>query len=170
MFPCQNELPTFGVFPISPYPPSLPASEERAVEVGSLSLSARLAYAGLGIGLFALLGTAACLEPAATGFGTHRQLGLPACTWMELWGMRCPSCGMTTSWSLALRGDWYAAARANPAGLLLFVQAICTAPCWLWIGIRGCHLKTNGFAFASLALLVTAFFLAILDWIAKIAS
>lgn len=84
--------------------------------------------------------------------------------------MRCPSCGMTTSWSLTARGDWGAAARANPAGLLLFVQALCTAPYWLWIGIRGFRFQSQAFAFGSLALLATAFFVAIVDWIAKVAG
>jgi hypothetical protein len=133
-------------------------------------MNSRFAYGLMGIGLLALLGTAGWLEPATNGYGTHRQLGLPGCTWMELWGMRCPSCGMTTSWSLAIRGDWYSAAQANPAGLLLFFQAACTAPYWLWIGIRGSHFKTKPFAVGSLVLLATAFFIAILDWIVKIAG
>ena len=45
--------------------------------------------------------------------GTHQQLGLPPCTVLDWFGIRCPSCGMTTSWAHMVRGQVLAAARAN---------------------------------------------------------
>ncbi|EMB13504.1 putative membrane protein [Rhodopirellula europaea 6C] len=36
-----------------------------------------------------------------------------------LFGLRCPACGMTTSWSWLTRGDLVASASANLSGMLL---------------------------------------------------
>jgi len=51
--------------------------------------------------------------------GTHRQLGLPACTLDALTGAGCPSCGMTTTFSLLMHGDPLAAWRTNWAGCVV---------------------------------------------------
>ncbi|WP_168164463.1 DUF2752 domain-containing protein [Pirellula sp. SH-Sr6A] len=133
-----------------------------------LTRSVRCAYGLMSCGLFALLTIAAQLSPATEGLGTHRQLGLPGCTWMEVWGVRCPSCGMTTSWSLAMRGDWVAAARANPAGLLLFFQAWITAFYWAWASVRGTSYRSRWFAMGSVGLMVVALVVAIADWLWKL--
>ena len=50
---------------------------------------------------------------------THRQLGLPACTFKEITGLPCPSCGMTTSFSLLIHGDVWNSLQANFAGTAL---------------------------------------------------
>jgi hypothetical protein len=50
---------------------------------------------------------------------THRQLGLPPCTFYSVTGLPCPSCGMTTSFALLVRGDVANSARANVVGTLL---------------------------------------------------
>jgi hypothetical protein len=50
---------------------------------------------------------------------THRQLGLPECTFKEKTGMPCPSCGMTSSFSLFVRGDFLNSIRANWVGTLM---------------------------------------------------
>ena len=45
---------------------------------------------------------------------THRELGLPPCSFYELTGLPCPSCGMTTSFSLLMYGDvWNSLARTR---------------------------------------------------------
>ena len=67
------------------------------------------------------LAIATRLQPSPSGLGTHQQLGLPPCTIRVLWGIRCPSCGMTTSWAYAVRGQWGEALQANASGLLLAV-------------------------------------------------
>ena len=52
---------------------------------------------------------------------THRQwpLNLPECTFKEVTGLPCPSCGMTTSFSLLIHGDVWNSLQANFAGTLL---------------------------------------------------
>ncbi|TWU15751.1 hypothetical protein Poly21_29530 [Allorhodopirellula heiligendammensis] len=84
----------------------------------------RVAAGALALGLVMLLGLARSLVPAAAGLGTHQQLGLPPCSMRVLLGMRCPACGMTTSWSHWTRGQWWAAAQANAGGLCLAFLAL----------------------------------------------
>ncbi len=87
----------------------------------------RLAAAGLAGGLATLLLVARVLTPAVAGLGTHQQLGLPPCSMRVLFGMRCPACGMTTSWSYWTRGQWSAAAQANVGGWCLALLALVVA-------------------------------------------
>jgi hypothetical protein len=86
--------------------------------------------AAAGCILLGLVATAAWLTPSSTGMGTHQQLGLPPCTVVAWFGLRCPSCGMTTSWSRLLRGRVGAAMAANAGGTLLAIAAIAGGP-WL---------------------------------------
>jgi len=72
------------------------------------------------------------LTPDSRGFGTHQQFGLPDCTVQTLWNRPCPGCGMTTCFANLTRGRWMAAARANPAGVLLGVVCALLIP-WLWL-------------------------------------
>ena len=51
--------------------------------------------------------------------GTHRQLGLPECNFKMLTTIPCPSCGMTTSFSLLMHADVWNSMKANFAGTAL---------------------------------------------------
>ena len=59
---------------------------------------------------------------------THTQLGMPPCNFVLMTGKPCPSCGMTTSFALLVRGDVRASLRANWAGTLIAV---------LWAALHG---------------------------------
>jgi hypothetical protein len=59
---------------------------------------------------------------------THRQLGLPECTFKEKTGMPCPSCGMTSSFSLFIRGDLWNSLKANWVGTLLATFCLLLIP------------------------------------------
>jgi hypothetical protein len=84
-----------------------------------LSRSRRVALGLLAIGLLAPSLVASRLTPDRLGYGTHRQLGLPPCGFLTQLKIRCPTCGMTTAWSHAVRGEWTSAASASAAGTLL---------------------------------------------------
>ncbi|MBY0310862.1 MAG: DUF2752 domain-containing protein [Phycisphaerales bacterium] len=73
----------------------------------------------------AVLITASLLRPAEAGVGTHTQLGLPACGWMQAAGYPCPTCGMTTSFAAAANAQPVRALLAQPfgAGLALLTSA-----------------------------------------------
>ena len=81
--------------------------------------------------------TAASLDPRSGGYGTHRQLSLPACAFLARTGYPCPSCGMTTSMAAMAHADFAAAGRAHPFGVALFAGA-------LLLGVAGLAELTAG--------------------------
>lgn len=88
-----------------------------------LSMGGRVVAATVAAAAATPLAVAWRLEPDSAGVGTHQQLGLPACGWMSGMNLPCPSCGMTTSFSLAVRGELLAAMQAQPMGALLALAA-----------------------------------------------
>jgi hypothetical protein len=92
------------------------------------SNSTRLGLSLIAIVLVMLLACARWMEPSTTGFGTHRQIGLPPCTTYALFGVKCPSCGMTTAWAFTTRLRFQEALNANMAGTFLCIQAIASVP------------------------------------------
>ena len=85
-------------------------------------LVARLGATGVAILAGSLLGTAAMLEPASQGHGTHEQLGLPACMWALQFDAPCMTCGMTTSFTHAAEGHLIQSFLVQPMGLCLAVM------------------------------------------------
>ncbi len=69
--------------------------------------------------LFAII--LSSLEPSAAGYGTHRQLGFPACGFLTVTGYPCPSCGVTTALALSISGEWLIALVTQPFGLFLAI-------------------------------------------------
>lgn len=67
---------------------------------------------------------ASILEPNPSGFGTHRALGLPPCYFLLLTGWICPSCGLTTSFTYLVHGDFWKSFQAHPLGPFLFAAMI----------------------------------------------
>jgi hypothetical protein len=63
--------------------------------------------------------TAWVWPPKSTGTHQGPPLNLPQCTFKEFTGLPCPSCGMTTSFSLLVHGDIWNSMRANFAGTAL---------------------------------------------------
>ncbi|OYT71746.1 MAG: hypothetical protein CFK48_04025 [Armatimonadetes bacterium CP1_7O] len=85
---------------------------------------ARWSHALLLLGVLVMFGVGWYLTPNPEGHGTHRQLGLPPCTIYFLTGRPCPSCGLTTSVSAILHGQFGLAWRANPIGYLVVAAAV----------------------------------------------
>jgi hypothetical protein len=93
----------------------------------------RLGLVLLVLGWVAIFAVAASLNPydengAARRMETHRQLGLPECTFKTWTRLPCPSCGMTTSFALLVRGDLWHSLRANFAGTALALFGLAFIP------------------------------------------
>ncbi len=121
------------VLPVRPLPPP-----------GSVRVRwyVRAALLLIGLGLAAVFGVAAWLNPYTPDgtprtMATHRQLGVPACNFVTLTGKPCPSCGMTTSFALLVRGDVGASLRANWVGTLLALFWAALLPWSLASGLAG---------------------------------
>lgn len=128
----------------------------------------RLFYLGLSVGILILLIIASRLEPNASGMGTHQQLGLPPCSMVFLYGIRCPACGMTTSWAHFTHGDIRAALDASVGGTLLAMFGLISVPTAAWKSFRGGPLS-NRAAWTMAVLLMLLLAITLIDWFARIA-
>ena len=127
----------------------------------------RWAAVGASVALLAVLSAAACLQPDPRGFGTHQRLGMPACAVQRLVGWRCPSCGMTTSWSHLTRGELVKSLQANSAGTMLGVLAGALMPWLLVSGIRGKWWGGFPQPGIQIGLIVAVTLTALVDWAAR---
>ena len=107
--------------------PNAPVSARRSLKIPWIL---RIVYCVLGSGLIGLLIVAGTLSPDPSGIGTHEQLGLPPCGIKFAFGVPCPSCGMTTSWSLAVKGRLIDSVQCNAGG---FLMALFAAPAAIWL-------------------------------------
>jgi hypothetical protein len=102
-------------------------AETRWIELALVSGGARWSHALLLLGVLVMVGVGLYLTPEPAGHGTHQQLGLPPCTIYYLTGRPCPSCGLTTSVSAILHGQFGLAWRANPMGFVIVAGALAVA-------------------------------------------
>ena len=148
---------------IATAPPTRP-SALRATR-GERAVCALLAAAFLGI-----LATAAWLRPDARGVGTHEALGLSPCGWIAGFGIPCPTCGMTTSFSLAVRGSLWASFRVQPMGCVLAVVTAASAVTCLFVAATGSRIGHVLGARLTPRVLVAGAALALLAWGYKVAA
>lgn len=101
------------------------------------------------------------LNGEALQMETHRQLGLPPCTIKQIYDIPCPSCGMTTSFSLLMHGDVWNSLKANFAGTalafggLLFIPwALASAFLSRFVWVRSIELLAFKLTVSFLALLL----------------
>jgi hypothetical protein len=117
-------------------PPPLSQNDEEPEPLDVLPVMSRWVrgtLVGIALGLIALFGVAAWLNPyqgdgTARRMETHMQLGLPECTFKSVTHLPCPSCGMTTSFALTMHGDLADALRANSVGVLLALALLAAIP------------------------------------------
>lgn len=144
-------------------PPGAESGRDRAV-----SLRGRFSAAMLAAALLVPLVIACLLEPDARGHGTHQQLGFPPCTLVALCGIRCPTCGMTTSWAALVRGRLFEGLAANVGGVLLAIGAIGSVIGLSSIALLGRRPKwfpsTNGFAWGAIVIAAVT----LIDWVIRI--
>jgi len=144
------------------------ANPARGARSAAISRRARCLMALAGFGLLALLALASRMRPDPRGWGTHEQLGLPPCTFLFATGLRCPACGMTTSWAYATRGQWAAALQSHVSGTLLAVAAAMLAATLLAAAVRGRRpLRQPGDA-ATISLLAVAAATLLGEWAVRL--
>ena len=95
-----------------------------------------LEIAGTAVALV-LLVLSFTLHPDPRGFGTHTQLGLPPCGYLQSTGRPCLTCGMTTAFAAMAHLRPLLALRANAAGALLFLLVLATPPWCLHALVTG---------------------------------
>ena len=136
--------------------------------IESSSIPRRLfafAFAG---GALGILIVAVLLAPSGEGHGTHTRMGLPSCGWVVAFDTPCPTCGMTTSYAHAVRGDFATAAKTQPMGTLLAVLTAATAVGGLHAAITGCRLGRFTDRILTGKTLWIGFSLTLAAWIYKI--
>jgi hypothetical protein len=148
--------------------PPAAGTDMAALRAPRLAWAQRLMVIAAGSALLALLATAACLTPSPRGMGTHQQLGLPPCTIVQWYGLRCPSCGMTTSWAHLVRGQPLAAWRASAGGTLLGLAACLVGPWLVACGLWGWWLIGPPQEGLTLAAGLTIVAVTIIDWTLKL--
>lgn len=122
----------------------------------------------LGFVPLVLLVIAGCLTPDPSGSGTHERLGLPPCMWQAAAGIPCPACGMTTSWSLLMRGQPGNSLAANPAGTTAALISVLLAIGLLWTGWTGRWSAILRAPVLWICLIVAQFLLMILTWLTRL--
>jgi hypothetical protein len=140
----------------------------------SLAVKVRVSLVLMAVAIIGVFALARWLDPYdADGmprrFGTHRQLGMPTCTFLAFTKMPCPSCGMTTSFSLLFHGDIGNSLRVNFAGTLmaaLFAVAIpwslASAVMGRLLGIRSVERTVTWFVVGLIGLLVARWLIVVL--------
>jgi hypothetical protein len=130
----------------------------------------RGALLGIVLGLVVVFTIAIRLNPydetgAPRRMETHRQLGLPPCTFYETTGIPCPACGMTTSFALLMHGDVIGSLRANTVGTLLAVFCLLFIPWGIISVVRRQPLFVRSLETASLVVIVTLLTLMTARWL-----
>jgi len=92
------------------------------------SQSDQIGYLAIALISLLTLVIARRLHPSPRGLGTHEQLGLPPCPFFHLTGIPCPSCGLTTSFALAARLEFFSSLSTQPFGLIVFCLTLIAIP------------------------------------------
>lgn len=121
------------------------------------------------VGCVALLATAATISPEHAGLGSHRQLGLPACSVITLTGYPCPTCGMTTAFAFAVRGKFLSAFDAHPGGLCFALGVVVTGVVALAVLITGKIWSVNWYRISPARVALGSVLLVLGGWAYKLA-
>jgi hypothetical protein len=130
----------------------------------------RLAAAGAAVACSGVLVLAALMTPASDGLGTHRQLNLPNCGWITVMDLPCATCGMTTAFSHAVRGEMLASLLAQPLGFLFALATAMALLVSLHVAVTGSRLPAMfGRLWTTRAMWIVGA-LGLAAWLFKIAS
>lgn len=104
------------------------------------SLRSQILWFGLWV---AITGIGAGLTPDKSGHGTHQHLGLPPCPSVLLFDRPCPGCGLTTSWTALIHGQFGYAFHAHPLGPPLYALFTLSSFLALYGWIKGFRFATD---------------------------
>ena len=153
-----------------PAPLMLPEKvRKQAADARALGRWVRGSLAGMALGLVLVFYTAFRLDPYQNGqprmMETHLQLGLPPCNFKVMTGLPCPSCGMTTSFALLVRGDFGNSLRANAVGTLLAIFCLAFIPWSLHCAVRGRSLFVVSMERVTLWIVIVFMVLLLVRWV-----
>jgi hypothetical protein len=77
------------------------------------------------------------LTPAAGGTGTHEQLGMPPCAFLDRTNLPCPACGFTTSVSHFAHGNVAASLYLQPMGFVIALSFCATVWVAGYVAVTG---------------------------------
>jgi hypothetical protein len=154
-------------------PPSQPSEgswdEPLPDEPSVMARWARVLLVAVTVALVMVFAVAIYLDPYEDGkprhWETHRQLGLPECTFKEKTGLPCPSCGMTTSFALMVRGDVWNALQANSAGAALAAFCLLFIPWGVACAVAGRFLIVRSVEWTLTRLVIAFFVFMLLRWV-----
>src|SRR5579859_2102422 len=151
--------------------PSLHQDEEILDAQPALGRWVRGMLVVVAVGLIGVFAIAARLRPYGPDgtplrMETHRQMGLPPCTFYS-WtgGYPCPSCGMTTSFSLLMHGDVANSLKANAVGTLLALFWLGLIPWCLISSLRGQPLFVLSIEIALTKIVIGFLILMLIRWV-----
>ena len=118
----------------------------------------------------AFLAAGSRLTPNDSGIGTHTQLGLGDCAAPRVWGIPCPTCGITTAFVHAARGHVLTALIVQPVGFLLAVGIAATTIASAVTVVTGRRWVVNWWRVSPLWLALAVVAVVLLAWVYKIAT
>jgi hypothetical protein len=124
----------------------------------------RVYATGLLAATVALVVVACSLKPDGNHMGTHQQLGLPPCGFVAVTGYPCPTCGMTTAFAHATRGQLGAALYAQPAGAVLAMGTLLLMVLSLLAAITGRRPSLNWYRINPVRLVWGGALFLVLSW------
>ncbi len=146
--------------------PAIPAVAGKAASLPRR----RLVGAAVAVAAAVILGVAVYLQPSPTGLGTHAQLNVPACTWIAVMDVPCPTCGMTTAFAHAADGHLLASLQTQPLGFLLAITTAISLLTGVFVAATGSRVASMYTTLWTKAGVWTLILLAVGSWLYKIAS
>jgi hypothetical protein len=130
----------------------------------------RWSWAGAGGAAFALLVIARVLVPDPSGLGTHVQLGLPPCAFLQVTQLPCPTCGLTTSFAYMAHLQFTPAFHAHWLGPPLFVLTAVTVGVCAWGSATRMPIAPTMIRLRVVRVLAIIAAAALIVWVARIAA
>lgn len=113
---------------------------------------------------------AATLTPSSAGLGTHMQVGLPSCGFLQTTGMPCATCGCTTAFAHAADGSLLSSLITQPFGALLALGLAMTTLVALWSVWSAMPLQPLGQALLTKPVVFAIVGLLLVGWAYKAAA